>query len=212
MTETWKTVSRDCRYEVSDLGRVRNAESGRVLKPRLLKSGYHRVALGAGDDSYIHHLVLEAFVSPRPSGCDASHLNGKRGDNRRVNLAWETPKANNRRRYDHGTVLFGDRNPSGAKTCCKRGHEFTDLNTRTSTFKDGTVHRVCRTCARDDARRRRVDQFGPAETRRYRFNWRRLDRFGQICRLVARGTLNSCMLEFDDGFRVVTSRNAIRRL
>jgi hypothetical protein len=41
--------------------------------------------------------------------------------------------------------------------------------------------------------------------------WRILDRKGQRCRVVARGTMNSCLLEFEDGFRVVTSRNAIRR-
>lgn len=47
---------------------------------------------------------------------------------------------------------------------------------------------------------------------RYVFRWNRLGRKGQPCRLIARGTMNSCLLEFDDGFRVVTSRNALRRM
>ena len=49
----------------------------------------------------------------------------------------------------------------------------------------------------------------------YRWVWRaRLpDRYGQHCRVLARGTLNSCLLEFvTDGWRVVTSRNGIRKL
>lgn len=35
---------------------------------------------------------------------------------------------------------------------------------------------------------------------------------GRACRVVARGKMNTCLLEFEDGARVVTSRNAIRRL
>ena len=38
-----------------------------------------------------------------------------------------------------------------------------------------------------------------------------LDRKGQLCRLVCRGKMNSCLIEFQDGFKVVTSRNAIRK-
>ena len=34
---------------------------------------------------------------------------------------------------------------------------------------------------------------------------------GRRCRVVARGTMNSVLLQFPDGFRVVTSRNAVRK-
>jgi len=46
-----------------------------------------------------------------------------------------------------------------------------------------------------------------------RWHWRaRLpERKGQPCRVVARGVLNSVLVEFADGFRVVTSRYAVRR-
>jgi hypothetical protein len=36
-------------------------------------------------------------------------------------------------------------------------------------------------------------------------------RKGQHCRVLARGSRNSCLIEFEDGFRAVTSRNGIRR-
>ncbi len=36
------------------------------------------------------------------------------------------------------------------------------------------------------------------------------DRKGQRCRVIARGRLNSIVVEFEDGFRVVTSRYAVR--
>jgi hypothetical protein len=38
------------------------------------------------------------------------------------------------------------------------------------------------------------------------------ERKGQRCRVLARGKLNSCLVEFGDGVRVVTSRWAIRRI
>jgi hypothetical protein len=40
---------------------------------------------------------------------------------------------------------------------------------------------------------------------------RPLDRKGKRCRIVVRGTMNSALMEFEDGFKVVASRNAIRR-
>lgn len=40
---------------------------------------------------------------------------------------------------------------------------------------------------------------------------RPIDRKGEPCRVVARGKLNSILVEFADGFRVVTSRFAVRR-
>ena len=37
-------------------------------------------------------------------------------------------------------------------------------------------------------------------------------RFGQRCRVLATGALNSALVEFEDGHRVVTSRYAVRKL
>lgn len=47
-----------------------------------------------------------------------------------------------------------------------------------------------------------------------RWYWRaRLpERHGQTFRVICRGKLNSALIEFGDGFRVVTSRNALRRV
>ncbi len=40
---------------------------------------------------------------------------------------------------------------------------------------------------------------------------RPIDRKGQLCRVLARGAMNSVLVEFTDGFKVITSRFAIRR-
>jgi hypothetical protein len=36
-------------------------------------------------------------------------------------------------------------------------------------------------------------------------------RKGQPCRVLCRGAMNSALVEFPDGYRVVTSRNGLRR-
>jgi len=45
----------------------------------------------------------------------------------------------------------------------------------------------------------------------YLYRWDRQGRKGQPCDVKARGTMNSCLVEFSDGYRMVTSRNAIRK-
>ena len=45
----------------------------------------------------------------------------------------------------------------------------------------------------------------------YVYAWNRMGRKGQFFRVICRGTMNSCLIEFEDGFRAVTSRNAIRK-
>lgn len=37
------------------------------------------------------------------------------------------------------------------------------------------------------------------------------DRFGQPCRVLARGRMNSAQIEFEDGTRHIVSRWAVRR-
>lgn len=37
------------------------------------------------------------------------------------------------------------------------------------------------------------------------------ERFGKPCKVNARSRMNSCEVEFDDGFKAITSRNFIRK-
>lgn len=45
------------------------------------------------------------------------------------------------------------------------------------------------------------------------WHWRKNlpERKGQPCRVLARGAMNSILIEFEDGTRVVTSRYAVRK-
>lgn len=45
------------------------------------------------------------------------------------------------------------------------------------------------------------------------WRWRKNlpERHGQACRILARGTMNSALIEFEDGVRHIVSRFAIRK-
>jgi hypothetical protein len=50
---------------------------------------------------------------------------------------------------------------------------------------------------------------------RYIFRWDRPGlpgRKGQVCVVLVRGKMNSCAVEFEDGYRAVVSRNALRKV
>mgnify|MGYP000296532945 CR=1 FL=1 len=158
--EQWKAIPwYEGLYEVSDAGRVRSVEryvrqgggAGYLRHyPSTVRSlhtdpnGYMRVTLKRNGGSYnhlVHHLVLEAFVGPRPARKECRHLNGQRGDNRLANLQWGTSSENS-----HDVVRHGH-HPNADKTHCKRGHEFTPENT----ILRADQARACRACNRERA-------------------------------------------------------------
>lgn len=120
--EIWKpVVGYDGRYSVSNKGRVRtesHVARGRWghqrLRARILRpgsaSGYPVVRLGRSRPYFVHRLVLEAFVGPRPEGMEACHNNGDRTDNRAENLRWDTRTNNHADKVAHGTAPRGENN------------------------------------------------------------------------------------------------------
>lgn len=52
---------------------------------------------------YVHVLVLDAFVGPRPKGMEACHNDGDGTNNKLSNLRWDTHKANIQDSISHGT-------------------------------------------------------------------------------------------------------------
>lgn len=87
-------------YEVSDLGRVRTrrrkGSKGGLLRPGL-SAAHLTVALyldGVPRSRLVHHLVLEAFVGPRPPGMEGCHGPGGALDNSLRNLSWDSREKN----------------------------------------------------------------------------------------------------------------------
>lgn len=88
----WKPYPKDPRYLISDEGQVRGP-MGKILKPRKVgpkNKPYLAVHIGIGNNSKIHHLVLDTFVGPRPAGYEALHADDDQNNNALSNLSWGT--------------------------------------------------------------------------------------------------------------------------
>ena len=108
------------RYEVSNLGRVRNAHTGQVLKQSKDSRGYLKVNLfyqGQSKTCNVHALVATAFVEGWREGLEVNHKNGVKTDNRAENLEWVTASENKQHASD---VLMVDVKPVALLD--ERGH------------------------------------------------------------------------------------------
>lgn len=121
--EIWKPVlGYEMSYEVSNYGRVRSVggkdRAGRFRAGRIRKAvsngttGHLFVRLyrdGIGKNIYVHRMVLEAFVGPRPAGMECRHYpDGSVGNNNLTNLSWGTRSENSHDKYTQGTKDIGE--------------------------------------------------------------------------------------------------------
>ena len=88
LMEVWRSIL-GWSYEVSDLGRVRNTRTGKVLKPYATRDGYLLVGLKQKLRRWqttVHSLVMAIFVGPCPDGMEVNHVDGNKADCSRTNL------------------------------------------------------------------------------------------------------------------------------
>jgi hypothetical protein len=112
-------------YEVSDQGRVRSLDrvvrrsdggterrKGQMMFRCVHHSGYTLTKLrkdGKARPVFVHVLVAEAFLGPKPSPShQVAHRDGGRNNNALDNLRWATPKQNaGEDRNAHGRTMRG---------------------------------------------------------------------------------------------------------
>lgn len=139
--EIWRDVPGwESSYQVSTLGRVRSKDRttealnphgtlgtrrfrGRLLHPHAAgnRQQYLQVTFtgpyGRRESHYVHHLVLLAFVGPRPVGLEVCHGPNGPADNALPNLRYDTRSANHRDRKQFGARwLHGDELPQAKLT------------------------------------------------------------------------------------------------
>lgn len=154
--ETWKPIPGYPGYEASDLGSIRSVDRsvvnkngvakalrGRVLAQTVGDKSYRLVSIG-GHTRRVHRLVLMAHVGVEPD-LQVRHLDGNPANNKLENLRYGTGVENSQDCLNHGT------HPQASKTHCRNGHPYSGTNVRYSS----TGERVCRTCRREQARKRR---------------------------------------------------------
>jgi hypothetical protein len=144
-----KRIPGNRNYGISEASEVMNLKTGRILKQskRGGKPGtggqYFAVRL-SGKAHYVHVLMLQAYVGPRPfPRAEARHLNDDKLDNRLENLCWGTQSENNRDRVSNGIHHYGPE----LHTHCPKGHLLDGRNDK---------QRFCIECRRERGRARRA--------------------------------------------------------
>lgn len=110
------------RYAVNQNGivlSVCNGNGGKVswslarqLTPEVHTCGYLRVSLRERNNTrraFVHSLVLESFIGPRPEGMECRHLDGNPANNHISNLEWGSRLDNILDMRKHGTSNQGER-------------------------------------------------------------------------------------------------------
>lgn len=119
--ETFVKIKGFEKYEVSNLGKVRNIKSGRMLKPYLNPSGYLRHCLCENNKSkylFLHKIIATAFIdNPEEKPC-VNHIDENKLNNDLSNLEWCTVKEN---------IIHGTRTKRAAEKCSKKVIQL-DLN------------------------------------------------------------------------------------
>lgn len=115
MIEEWRDIEGfEGLYQVSNLGEVRSFYKNKKLKP-FRSMGHFVVHLSKNKTRTIkrvHHLVLEAFVGPRPDGMECRHFPDRNTTNNKLdNLIWGTRSENCADRELQGTSQRGEGNP-----------------------------------------------------------------------------------------------------
>lgn len=137
MEEEWRDIPGwEGLYQASSFGQVRSVPRERLVqrsagivrvryKGRLLRqdlnkeTGYFQVKLvdGARRRTYtVHSVVCLSFNGAAPTGQEAAHNDGDKGNNAARNLRWSTHADNNADQATHGTRAKWDKMPHAKLT------------------------------------------------------------------------------------------------
>nr|QBK88364.1 MAG: HNH endonuclease [Mimivirus LCMiAC01] len=146
-TEIWRDIDGYDIYMISNLGRIKNKNTNRILKLQLNK-GYYVVTLYNKNKKskqvthFVHRLIAKAFIENKENKKVVDHINNIKTDNRAINLRYATHSQNtsyyykNYRKKEYKPVLQCDLNSKLIKEWDNVTDIFDQYNYDRSTIYD----------------------------------------------------------------------------
>ena len=97
VNECWRSIDGYINYQVSNLGRVRNSNTGRILTGSRNSFGYLTVSLSKDKSSStqsVHRLVAREFLENPGNKTSVDHIDRDKTNNNITNLRWATQSEN----------------------------------------------------------------------------------------------------------------------
>lgn len=95
--EIWRDVAEFPNYEISNIARVRNKETGLIRLPSLGKRGYPVLSFKKDGKTFVrtlHRVFALAWIPNPENKREINHINGDKCDCSLYNLEWATPLEN----------------------------------------------------------------------------------------------------------------------
>lgn len=130
--EIWKKIEHST-YEISSLGRLRNNYKNgktKIVAPSSngQKENDYQFYKIEGKKHYIHILVLENFVGPKPSGLECDHIDGNPNNNKLENLQYLEASINRSHKGEkHGMAKLSDKVVKAIKKLSHQGYYQRDI-------------------------------------------------------------------------------------
>jgi len=92
--EEWKIIPNFSNYSASNLGRIKNNKTNRILDMHKSPDGYMMLSIkndqGKNKSSRAHRLVAQTWIPNPENKPTINHINKIKDDNRVINLEWAT--------------------------------------------------------------------------------------------------------------------------
>ena len=95
------------KYELNEVGEIRNIVTGHILKPQKLRSGYYSVRVKNGDSKLhiiIHKAMGYTYLDNPLNLPEINHKDGNKLNNQIENLEWVSSSRNQHHKYNTGLL------------------------------------------------------------------------------------------------------------